>query len=156
MVGKLLGQNLFEEAKAYGKRFWKVAIFTGLLHMAVLYALIPVFSAFFILSETAERYLVYMLLFNGLYAFAYSLNAIIVCGVFPAGGDANYDAVSVFLSSWCFALPLALLGAFVFDWPVIAVYILMCSDEIVKLPWLYGRYKKYKWLKNLTHDAPAA
>ena len=156
MVGKLLGQNLFEEAKAYGKRFWKVAIFTGLLHMAVLYALIPVFSAFFILSETAERYLVYMLLFNGLYAFAYSLNAIIVCGVFPAGGDANYDAVSVFLSSWCFALPLALLGAFVFDWSVIAVYILMCSDEIVKLPWLYGRYKKYKWLKNLTHDAPAA
>lgn len=35
----------------------------------------------------------------------------------------------------------------VFDWSVMAVYILMCSDEIVKLPWVYPRYKKFMWLK---------
>ena len=64
----------------------------------------------------------------------------------------KYDAVSVFFASWCFALPLALLRTFVFHWPVMVVYILMCSDEIVKLPWLYQRYKKYLWLNNLTRD----
>ena len=76
----------------------------------------------------------------------------IVCGIFPAGGDSVYDAKSVFFASWCFALPLALLGTFVFHWPVIIVYILMCSDEIIKLPWLYPRYRKYLWLKNLTRE----
>ena len=40
----------------------------------------------------------------------------------------------------------------VFDWSVMAVYILMCSDEIVKLPWVYPRYKKFLWLKNLTRE----
>lgn len=110
----------------------------------------PVVMMFFVLTETAKIYLLQMLIFSGLYVFAYSLNTIIVCGVFPAGGDAAYDAKSVLFASWCFALPLALLAAFVFKWPVMVVYILMCSDEIVKLPWIYPRYKKYIWVKNLT------
>lgn len=39
-----------------------------------------------------------------------------------------------------------------FKWhsKVILIYCIMCADEIVKLPWLYSRYKKYIWVKNLT------
>jgi len=32
------------------------------------------------------------------------------------------------------------------------VYIVMCADEIVKLPWIRPRYNKYLWLKNLTRE----
>lgn len=152
MVGKLLGQNLFDKAKRYGRKFCQVSFWTGGIHMALLCILGPIVAEFFLLSATAKHYLILMLIFSGVYVFAYSINTIIVCGVFPAGGDSRYDAVSVFFASWCFALPLALLGTFVWELPVILVYILMCSDEIVKLPWLYFRYKKYLWLNNLTRE----
>lgn len=155
MIGKLLGRSMFEKAKAYGRKFCHVSFWAGGVHMLLLGILGPIVAEFFVLSETAKRYLVVMLVFSALYVFAYSINTIVVCGIFPAGGDARYDAVSVFFASWCFALPLALLGCFVFHWPVMVVYILMCSDEIVKLPWLYFRYKKYVWLQNLTRDAEA-
>ena len=101
--------------------------------MGVLCIVGPIVATFFVLSDTARQYLIIMLIFTAFYVFAYSINTIIVCGIFPAGGDARYDAVSVFFASWCFALPLALLGSFVFRWPVMVVYILMNSDEIVKL-----------------------
>jgi Na+-driven multidrug efflux pump len=91
-----------------------------------------------------------MLLFSAVYMFAYSINTIIVCGVFPAGGDAKYDAVSVIAATWCFAIPLSLLGCFVLHWPVIAIYCIMCADEIVKVPFILPRYKKNIWVKNLT------
>ncbi len=91
-----------------------------------------------------------MLFFSAIYMFAYSYNTIITCGVFPAGGDSKYDAISVFFATWCFAIPLALLGCFVFHWPVMAVYIVMCLDEIVKVPFISRRYNKYLWVKNLT------
>ena len=94
-----------------------------------------------------------MLVFSAFYVFAYSINTVVVCGVFPAGGDSRYDALSVFFASWCFALPLALAGTFLFKWPVLVVYILMCADEIVKLPWIYPRYRKYLWLRNLTRES---
>lgn len=84
--------------------------------------------------------------------FAYAYYTIITCGVFPAGGDSRYDAISVILATWCFAIPLALLGCFVFHWPPMLVYVVMCLDEIVKAPFIGRRYRKYIWLKNLTRD----
>lgn len=152
MIGNLLGQNMFDKAKEYGKYFCRISLWTGGIHMVLLFILTPLMVSFFVLSEAARQYLIGMLLFSGLYVFAYSINTIVVCGIFPAGGDARYDAISVFFASWCFALPLALLGTFVFDLPVMVVYILMCADEIVKLPFLLPRYRKYLWLKNLTRE----
>lgn len=155
IIGKLLGQNLFDKAKMYGRKLCHISFWVGGIHMLLLCAIGPVLAYFFVLTETARQYLIFMLLFMALYVFAYSINTVVVCGIFPAGGDAKYDAVSVFFASWCFSLPLALLGTFVFDLPVMVVYILMCADEIVKLPWVYPRYKKYLWLNNLTREEEA-
>lgn len=150
MIGKLLGQSLFDKARGYGRKFCHISFWTGGIHMALLGVVGPIVARFFVLSETARQYLIIMLVFTAVYVFAYSVNTVIVCGIFPAGGDAGYDAVSVFLASWCFAIPLALLGTFVFHLPVMRVYLLMNADEIIKLPWLYPRYRKYLWLNNLT------
>lgn len=153
IIGKLLGQSLFEKAREYGRKLCRISFGVGLIQMILLCAFIPCALFFFVLSDTAKQYLVVMLIFTGLYVIAYSINTIVVCGIFPAGGDSIYDAISVFVASWCFAIPLALLGAFVFHWPVMVVYIVMNLDEIVKLPWIYPRYKKYLWLNNLTHES---
>lgn len=156
MIGKLLGQSLFDKAKVYGRKFCHISFWVGGIHMVLLAILGPIVAEFFVLTPLAKHYLIIMLVFTAVYVFAFSINTIVVCGIFPAGGDARYDAISVFFASWCFALPLALLGTFVFHWPVMVVYILMCSDEIVKLPWLYPRYKKYLWLNNLTREEESA
>ena len=150
ILGKILGQGLFEQAKEYGRKFCCISFWVGGIHVLLLAITGPVMAVFFVLSDTAKQYLTIMLLFSALYVLAYSINTIIVCGVFPAGGDSKYDAVSVFFATWCFAIPLALLGVFVFKWPVMVVYIVMCVDELVKLPWVYPRYKKYIWVRNLT------
>lgn len=152
IIGKLLGNNLFDKAKRYGRKLCHISVFVGGIHTLLLCAIGPVLAYYFVLTDTARTYLVMMLIFTAFYVFAYSINTVVVCGIFPAGGDTRYDAVSVFFASWCFSLPLALLGTFVFDWPVIVVYILMCADEIVKLPWIYPRYKKYLWVNNLTRE----
>lgn len=152
MVGKLLGQNLFDQAREYGRRFCHISFWTGGIHMALLCVIGPIVAEFFVLSEAARQYLIIMLVFTAVYVFAFSVNTVIVCGIFPAGGDAGYDAVSVFLASWCFAIPLALLGTFILHLPVVVVYILMNADEIVKLPWLYPHYRKYLWLNNLARE----
>ena len=105
-----------------------------------------------VLSDTAQGYLRQMLVICAVYLFAKSLNVIVVCGIFAAGGDIKYDAVSTGISMWLFSVPLGLFAAFVFKWPVIWVYLIVSADEIIKIPWMYPRYKKYIWLKNLTKE----
>ena len=94
-----------------------------------------------------------MMAFSAVYMFAFAYNAIISGGVFPAGGDSRYEAVSASVATWCFSVPLALLGCFVFHWPVMAVYIVTGLDEIVRVPFIRRRYSRYLWVKNLTRES---
>jgi hypothetical protein len=40
----------------------------------------------------------------------------------------------------------------VFHWPVLVVYSCTCLDEVGKIPWVMYRFRKYKWVQNLTRD----
>ena len=152
MIGQLLGQNRLEEAKEYGYQFWKVTFLSGMFNVLLICIVGPLVYFFYVLEPQAKAYLVQMLIFSAFYMFAFSYNTIITCGIFPAGGDSRYDAISVILATWCLAIPLSLLGCFVFHWPVMVVYAVMCIDEIVKVPFIRIRYNKYIWVKNLTRE----
>ncbi len=155
MLGRLLGQNQLEKAKEYGERFWRVTFYCGLANVALMGAVGPLVYFFYVLEPQAKSYLVRMLAFNAVYMFAFSYNTIITSAVFPAGGDSKYDAISVFFATWCFSIPLALLGCFALHLPVMAVYCVMCLDEIVKAPFIRRRYNRYLWLRNLTREETA-
>ena len=153
MIGQVLGKNMLEKAKEYGKQCWKVTFWSGMINIALIGIAGPLVYFFYVLEPQAKSYLVLMLLFSALYMFAYAYNTIITCGVFPAGGDSKYDAISVFFATWCFSIPLALLGCFVFHWPVMAIYVVMCLDEIVKVPFISKRYNRFLWVRNLTRES---
>ena len=152
MIGELLGSGRLDEAKKYGDRFYKVSFFSGLINALLIAITGPAIYFFYALTDTAKGYLICMLIFSCFYMFAFAYNTIFTCGVFPAGGDAKYDAVSVFFATWCFAIPASLIACFLLKWPVLVVYVIMCLDEIVKLPFLKWHYNKYIWVKNLTRE----
>ncbi len=153
MIGQLLGRNELDKAKEYGARSWKISLLSGMINVLLLCIAGPLVYFFYVLEPQAKQYLIQMLIFLAFYMVAFAYNTIITCGVFPAGGDSAYDAISVMIATWCFAIPLALVACFVLHLPVIVVYVVMCLDEIVKVPFIKWRYNKFIWLKNLTEKA---
>ena len=152
ILGKMLGRDEFAMAKAYGKRFFRVSFINGLINAGLLLIVGPLVYFFYVLEVQAKIYLIQMLAYNMLYMFAFAYNTIYTVGVYPAGGDSRYDAISVIIATWCFAIPLSLLGCFVFHWPVMIVYMVMCCDEIIKFPFIYLRFNTDIWVKNLTRS----
>ena len=152
ILGKMLRRDEFAMAKAYGKRFFRVSFINGLINAGLLLIVGPLVYFFYALEPQAKTYLIQMLAYNMLYMFAFAYNTIYTVGVFPAGGDSRYDAISVIIATWCFAIPLSLLGCFVFHWPVMVVYMVMCCDEIIKFPFIYLRFNTDIWVKNLTRS----
>ena len=45
-----------------------------------------------------------------------------------------------------------IVAAFLWRLPVIWVYFIIASDEIIKLPWVFAHYKRYLWVKNITKE----
>ncbi len=150
MLGALLGSGQLKKARKYGSQFWRVAAVSGLMNAALIAVVGPLIYHFYILEPLTKHYLVQMLMMSALYMFPYAFNTIFTCGIFPAGGDTKYDAVSVIIATWCICIPLSLIACFVLKMPVMVVYVIMCLDEIVKFPFLWPRYHKFIWLKDLT------
>ena len=72
-------------------------------------------------------------------------------GIIRGGGDAKFSAIVNNVSVWCMVVPLSLLSAFVWEWPVLLVVLCLQSDQILKGIPIFLRFRSYKWIKKLTH-----
>ncbi len=152
LIGNELGAGNLIKGKEYGERTLILSILTGLLSMIVILAVIPLISCFMKLTPQAHTYMVGMFLILSVYMIGRCICTIVLGGIFASGGDTMFDFCTLIIFMWCFALPCAFIGAFVFHLPVLIVYACTCLDEVGKVPFVILHFRKYKWVKNITRN----
>lgn len=152
VIGNELGAGELEKAKLYGDKLFKITIISGIILGLIAAGSAPIILYFTHLTETAEHYLLIMLLMCSYYILGRSINSTLIGGIFSAGGDTKFGFICDTVTMWAFIVPVGFLAAFVFDWPVMVVYFLLNLDEIVKIPAVIAHYRKYKWVKNIIND----
>ena len=156
MVGNELGAGNMERAKLYGDRLSRMSIVSGGITGGIILLCIPLIMRLtFTLTETSAGYLRTMLLVCSYYIIGKSINSTVIAGIFPAGSDTRFGLICDTVTMWVVVVPAGLIAAFVLKLPVIGVYLVLNTDEIIKLPVVYWYYKKYKWLKNITRESVA-
>ncbi len=152
LLGNVMGEGKMESAKVYASKLIRLTVITGAVGGVLILIATPFVLHFAALSETASGYLKYMLLINTVYVMGAAVNTTLIAGVFRAGGDSRFGFICDTIDMWCYAVPLGFFAAFVLKLPVMAVYVLLCTDEFVKWPWVIKHYLSGKWLKNITRE----
>lgn len=150
LVGAELGRGLLAKAKEYGTRLCRISLIAGIASGGIILCVIPFVPLFSAITETAQSYLRIMLAVSSYYVVGKAMNMTVISGIFPSGGDSKFGFKCDAVTMWCVTVPLGLIAAFALKLSVPIVYIIINTDEIVKLPAVYRHYKKYLWLKNLT------
>ena len=150
MIGKAIGAGDVERAKNYGARFTKLTLLAGVAGVVVVLIVRPIVMASMTLSPEAEGYLSMMMLVMSYFVIGQAYNTTMVVGVFRAGGDTRFGLALDVISMWCCSILLGAIAAFVLKWSVPVVYIILMSDEVLKVPFTTWRYKTRVWLKNVT------
>ena len=150
MIGKAIGEKKEELAREYGKKFVKIAIVCGIGGGLLILAISPFVRSMLNLTPLAKSYLTAMMFIMSYYVVGQSINTTLIVGVFRAGGDTRFGLILDVGVMWLCSILGAAVGAFVIGIPMPWVYILLCSDEIIKIPFSIYRYKTYKWLNNVT------
>ncbi len=150
LLGNVLGAGQLELAKRYGRKLCVLSVVVGAVSGAVLLGCSPLILSATQLSDAAAQLLRQMLIVCAVYLLGTSVNVTVISGIFCAGGDSRFGFWCDTVVMWGIKVPLGLLAAFVWKWPVITVYILLCLDEFLKLPAVWHHYKKYNWVRNLT------
>ncbi len=150
IVGNELGAGNLELGKAYGIKLKNISYVIGFISTAIVLLVTPFVVNGVILTDTAREYLIGMMIIMSVYMIGRCVNTVTINGVLDGGGDTIFDLYSLIVCMWMIAIPLALLGAFVFHWSPLLVYACTCLDEVGKIPWVMLRLRKYKWVKDLT------
>ena len=79
-----------------------------------------------------------------------AFNTTMIVGVFRSGGDTRFGLLLDVTTMWCCSILFGALAAFVFGCGVPVVYVILMSDELIKVPITALRYRSYKWLKDVT------
>ena len=152
IVGNALGAGRLAEARAAGSKLCRMSIISGIGTGLLLLLLSPLIFQVTSLSSAASVYLRGMLFICAFNLVGRSVNSMNISGIFCAGGDSKFGLRCDGITMWAVVVPLGFISAFVLKLPVLAVYFFLSLDELVKLPAVYIHYKKYLWLKNLTHE----
>lgn len=152
IVGNELGAGNLEKGKRYGIRLLKISLLCGVVSSLLMIIAAPIILHFVKLTPEAQRYLKGMFAVIAFYMIGRSLNDVTINGIFGAGGDTLFDMYSLAVCMWCLAIPLAAAGTYLFHWPVVLVYACTCIDEVGKVPWVLYHFRKYRWVKDLTHE----
>lgn len=150
LVGNELGAGKLPKAKEYGDKLYITALIGGLTSGIVLAVITPTVLQVVSLNDTATKYLRVMLYVCSFNLLGYALNSATISGIFCSGGDTKFGLRCDFIVMWCITVPLGCISAFVFKLPVEIVFLIVNLDELTKVPAAFKRYKKYKWVKDLT------
>jgi putative MATE family efflux protein len=150
LVGNRIGAGQEDEAYRYAGRSLGIGIVGGML-LGVLLQLVkaPVLSLYNVSPEVIQNAgsLINVVTF---FLWVRVNNMTTVVGILRAGGDTRFSLFLDGIIIWIVGVPMAYLGAFVFDFPVYLVYLCAMSEEATK--WVLGihRYFSRKWINNLT------
>ena len=150
ILGQILGRGETEEAIRASRVLLWLSVAAGVIGGLIIMATIPIIVPGANLTDQAREYLRIMLWINVLYIMGTAVNSTLIAGVFRAGGDTRFGFWCDTIDMWGWALPVGFLAAFVLKLPVITVYLLLCTDEFVKWPWVFKHYHSNKWAVNIT------
>ncbi len=152
VVGKYMGAGNMDVAERNASRLARVTIFSGVLGAVLLLCMYPVLPYIADLNETAAHYRNVLLFINSYSLIGASINTVLICGIFRAGGDSKFGFIADCINMWAVSVPLGLLAAFVFKLPPLWVYFILFLDEFEKMPFVIRHYYKKGWLRNITRD----
>lgn len=150
MIGKAIGAGNAGLAERHGSRFMKLSLVLGVISSVLILVISPFIRSVMALEGESDVYLKQMLYVMSYFVLAQAVSTLTIVGIFRSGGDTKIGLIMDVGALWFCALPLGALAAFVLKLPVFAVFMILCSDEIIKLPFCIWRFKSKKWLKNVT------
>ena len=150
LIGKAIGEKKEALAQEYAKKFVWLSLACGIGGGLLILLLRPVIVMGLGFQGDTAQFLNQFLLVMSYYVIGQAVNSTIIVGVLRSGGDTRFGMILDMTSMWCCSILFGALAAFVFHLPTTAVYIILLSDEIIKLPFSFIRYKKRKWLKDVT------
>ena len=153
IVGKRLGSGEPEGAFWASKKLLAYGAAGSVLLSAAVILCSGVYVELYQVEEAVKTMTRQLLFVYALVAPFKVLNMILGGGILRSGGRTKYVMFIDMTGTWCFGVPLGLLGAFVWKLPVAAVYALLSLEEGIRFAISMAVFRRKTWMHRLKAGA---
>lgn len=152
MIGNSIGAGKEWLGRKYATKFSILSVEVGIVLGLLIAITSPAMLGFFNVSDIVINSSQKILYIISIIFFIRVLGIMLIVGILRGGGDAARAFIIEGFTMWLIGVPLTILGAFVWHFPVYMVYGLAIMEEIAKCILGLMRLKSGRWIRNVTHD----
>ncbi len=152
-IGKAVGQGDMDKIRQYTKTLQILFLIIGVGTSLVLFASKLLVLDFYNISPQTKSLANTFILVLCITVIGTSYQMATLTGIVSGGGNTKFVLFNDIIFMWCIVLPIASLSAFIFKWPVLATFIVLKSDQILKCGVAVVKVNRYTWIKKLTRDS---
>lgn len=152
LIGKKIGSGDSEGAKTQANTFVLLSSALGVFSAILVSAFgnFSVSAGIFTMTHITEGYVRIMFWGASVFVFMQSISAMNIVGIMRSGGDTRAAMLIDVGTLWLVSLPVGLTAGYALHLAPPYVYLCMSCDEALKVIICLHRYKKDKWLHNVT------
>ena len=150
LIGNLLGRGDNAKAYEYAKKTIILSGITAALTGLLVFLFTDQIIGLYSLSSEAYGYARILLVILCASLWIRAIVYATIIGIMRPGGDVKFCLVIDLSAIWLVGIPISLILAHVFHFPITIVYLGFIFDEIYKLIVITQRFRSKKWMNTLT------
>lgn len=151
MIGNKIGAKEEKRAREYASHVGMLTPIIGISLGIGLWFLAPIVPTWFKIQPETYQDTVTVLRIMALFMPLRAFNSIMIIGVFRGGADTAYSMFVQAGTIILYSVPMAFVGAIALKWPVYLVFMLVCIEDVIKVPFEFFRLKSGKWLHSVVN-----
>ena len=150
IIGNTIGAKEYERAKEYANSLIVLAVLLGIIGGVIMFAIRPYVLMLYDVPDVTKTVAMQIIGISSFILVFQSLAFILMIGILRGGGDTKFVLVADIIFLLFLTVPFGYVVAVILKWPIPLVYIVLKSDEIMKVIVSLFRVKSGKWIRNVT------
>lgn len=152
MVGKAVGEKDYKRVREYSNTIQLLFLFFGVIMSTLVFLLRKPFASLYQLDASTFALAAQMIGICSVSLLGTTYHASCFLGINRGAGDSKFVMLVDVFCGWLVVVPASLLAAFVFHFPLWAVYLCTRIDQSFKWIIAFVRLRGDKWIKNVTRE----
>lgn len=152
ILGTELGKENYDTAISYSKKIIKITTVLSIMVSILLACFSYTYVSFYNVSDEVLQCATLLVIVSAFYLTVKILNMVTCQGIIQSGGNTKYVLFLDIIGPWCVGIPMALLGAYVFHFPIYIVFAMLSIEEVVRLVLALVKVYKFEWATNIVSD----
>ena len=152
IIGNTIGEGNYEKVKEYSVTITILSLIMGIVAGFIIYIISPYVVDLYNVSNSTKEIAKAIMSVSSIIVVFQALSINTMMGILRGGGDNKFVLINDVLFMWAVAIPFGFIAAFVWKLPIVSVFLILKSEEILKVIASIIRILSGKWIKDLTRD----